>query len=65
VGRLQAVAALVQADQDLVKQYEEDQKAVVLKQASIEKKLMDLKAMKIELEGMQTQILEQKEENAV
>ena len=65
VGRLQAVAALVQADQDLVKQYEEDQKAVILKQASVEKKLKDLKALKIELEGMQTQILEQKEENAV
>ena len=63
VGRLHAVAAMVQADQDLVKQYEEDQKAVVYKQAKVEKKLSDLKAMKIELEGMQAQILEQKEEN--
>ncbi|ULT58367.1 NlpC/P60 family protein [Neobacillus drentensis] len=65
VGRLHAVASIVQADQDLVKQYEEDQKEVVNKQAKVEKKLSDLKAMKIELEGMQAQILEQKEENDV
>ncbi|MEH7096258.1 C40 family peptidase [Neobacillus vireti] len=63
IGRFNAVAAMVQADQDLVKQYEEDQKAVVNKQAIVEKKLSDLKTMKIELEGMQAQILEQKEEN--
>ncbi|MCM3728738.1 hypothetical protein M3226_24130 [Neobacillus cucumis] len=65
VGRLHAVAAMVQAVQDLVKQYEEDQEAVVVKQASVEKKLRDLKTMKIELEGMQAQILEQKEENNI
>lgn len=63
IGRLHTVAAMVQADQDLVKQYEEDHKAVVNKQAKVEKKLSDLKTMKIELEGMQAQILEQKEEN--
>ncbi|PLS02823.1 C40 family peptidase [Neobacillus cucumis] len=63
VGRLHAVAAIVQADQDLVKQYEEDQNTAILKQASVEKRLRDLKEMKIELEGMQAQILEQKEEN--
>jgi peptidoglycan DL-endopeptidase CwlO len=63
VGRLRAVAVMAQADQDLVKQYEEDQKVVVNKQATVEKKLIDLKTMKIELEGMQAQILEQKVEN--
>ena len=63
VGRLQAVAALVQADQDLVKQYKEDQTAILAKQASVEKKLKDFKELKTELEGMQEQILQQKEEN--
>jgi peptidoglycan hydrolase CwlO-like protein len=63
VGRLQAVATMVQADQDLVKAYEVDKEAVQRKQASVEKKLSDLKTMKIEIEGMQAQILEQKEEN--
>ena len=63
VGRLQAVAAMVQADQDLVKQYKDDQEAIERKQASVENKLSDLKTLKIDLEGMQAQILEQKEEN--
>ncbi|WP_312472852.1 NlpC/P60 family protein [Neobacillus sp.] len=63
VGRLGAVATMVEADQDLVKQHKEDQKEVEKKQASVEKKLEDLQSMKTELEGMQAQILEQKEQN--
>jgi peptidoglycan hydrolase CwlO-like protein len=63
VGRLGAVATMVEADQDLVKQHKEDQKEVEKKQSSVEKKLDDLKDMKMELEGMQAQILEQKEQN--
>ncbi|MEH7118840.1 NlpC/P60 family protein [Neobacillus vireti] len=65
VGRLQAVAAIVQADQNLVKQYQEDHEELEMKQTSVEEKLKDLKDLKIELEGMQAQILDQKEENDV
>jgi cell wall-associated NlpC family hydrolase len=54
---------MVQADQDLVKQHKEDQEEVQLKQTSVESKLRDLLSMKTELEGMQSQILEQKEQN--
>jgi peptidoglycan hydrolase CwlO-like protein len=63
VDRLGAVATMVEADQDLVKQHKEDQEEVEKKQASVEKKLEDLQSMKTELEGMQAQILEQKEQN--
>jgi len=63
VGRLGAVATMVEADQDLIKQHKEDQQEVEMKQASVEKKLKDLLSMKTELEGMQAQILEQKEQN--
>ncbi|WHY87851.1 NlpC/P60 family protein [Neobacillus novalis] len=63
VERLGAVVTMVEADQDLVKQHQEDQKAVVKKQTAVEKKLDNLKDMMTELEGMQAQILEQKEQN--
>ncbi|MGG3469904.1 NlpC/P60 family protein [Neobacillus pocheonensis] len=63
VDRLGAVATMVEADQDLVKQHKEDQIDIENKQITVEKKLADLKNLKIELEGMQAQILEQKEQN--
>lgn len=63
VDRLGAVATMVEADQDLVKQHQEDQKAVEKKQTTVEKKLENLNELKTELEGMQSQILEQKEQN--
>ncbi|MEH7107123.1 C40 family peptidase [Bacillus sp. JJ1764] len=62
VGRLGAVATMVQADQDLVKQHEADRTAVQQKQSEVALKLSELKVIKTELEGMQTQILEQKDE---
>lgn len=63
VDRLGAIATMVEADQDLVKQHKEDQIDVENKQIAVEKKLADLKSLKIELEGMQAQILEQKKQN--
>ncbi|MEH7076153.1 C40 family peptidase [Neobacillus drentensis] len=65
VERLEAVASMVEADQDLVTQYKEDQKEVVTKQAAVVKNLNELQNMQTELEGMQTLILEQKEQNEV
>ncbi|MFF2446080.1 coiled-coil domain-containing protein [Neobacillus sp. NPDC058068] len=63
VERIGAVATMVEADQDLVKQHQEDLKTVEKKQTTVEKKLDNLKEIKTELEGMQAQILEQKEQN--
>lgn len=40
VERLGAVVTMVEADQDLVKQHQEDQKAVVKKQTAVEKSLI-------------------------
>ncbi|MDQ0198348.1 C40 family peptidase [Neobacillus ginsengisoli] len=63
VERIGAVATIVQADSDLVKQHEADKQEVEKKQASVEKKLADLKSMKTDLEGMQAQIMDQKAQN--
>ncbi|MEO2077353.1 MAG: NlpC/P60 family protein [Bacillus sp. (in: firmicutes)] len=63
VDRLGAVATIVEADQDLIQQHKDDQADLEKKQELVEKKLGDLKNLKIELEGMQSQILEQKQQN--
>jgi peptidoglycan DL-endopeptidase CwlO len=63
VERLGAVATMVEADQDLVSQHKKDQKEVEMKHYSVMKNLEELKNMRIELVGMQAQILEQKEQN--
>ncbi|MEH7331991.1 NlpC/P60 family protein [Neobacillus drentensis] len=63
VGRLGAVATIVEADQDLVRQHKEDQIDVERKQLTVEEKLADLNSLKTELEGMQALILEQKQQN--
>ena len=63
VERLGAVASMVEADQDLVKHYKEDQNEVQTKQSSVVKKLNELQNMKTELLWMQEQILEQKKQN--
>lgn len=63
VERLGAVATMVEADQDLVSQHKEDQKEVEMKHSSLMKNLEELKNMRTELIGMQTQILEQKQQN--
>ncbi len=63
VDRVGAVASLIEADQDLVKQHEADKQDVKTKQAVVMGKLVELQNMKVELEGMQAQILEQKQQN--
>lgn len=63
VDRAAAVAQIVSADGEMVKQHEIDKEEVGEKQASVNKKLADLTSTKTELEGMKAQILEQKQQN--
>lgn len=63
VDRVGAVASFVEADQNIVKQHEDDKQDVKTKQSQIKDKLAELQSMKVELEGMQAQILEQKQQN--
>ncbi|MDQ1004021.1 peptidoglycan hydrolase CwlO-like protein [Neobacillus niacini] len=63
VDRVGAVASFVEADQDIIKQHEADKEETKKKQAQVEDKLVELQAMKVELEGMQSLILEQKQQN--
>ncbi|MEH7276129.1 C40 family peptidase [Neobacillus vireti] len=63
VDRVGAVASFVEADQNLVKQHESEKQEVKEKQVYVQDKLSELQNMKVELEGMQTQILEQKQQN--
>ncbi len=63
VDRAAAVAQIVSADNDMVKQHEIDKEEVGKKQASVDKKLTDLTSTKTELDGMKAQILEQKQQN--
>lgn len=63
VDRVGAVASFVEADQDIIKQHEADKEETRKKQAQVEDKLIELKGMKVELEGMQLLILEQKQQN--
>lgn len=63
VDRVGAVASFVEADQNIVKQHEDDKQDVKTKQSQIKDKLAELQSMKVELEGMQAQIVEQKQQN--
>ncbi|PAE39714.1 C40 family peptidase [Bacillus sp. 7884-1] len=63
VGRVGAVASFVDADQTLIEQHEIDKEDIKKKQDQVQAKLSELQSMKVELEGMQTQILEQKQQN--
>lgn len=63
VERVGAVASIVEADQNLIKQHEDDKQDVKQKQEQVQEKLSELQSMKVELEGMQAQILEQKQQN--
>lgn len=60
VDRVGAVAAIVEADQQILSQQEADKAELEEKQESIEKKLLSLKEMQVDLEGMKAQIKEQK-----
>ncbi|MFB5281179.1 NlpC/P60 family protein [Peribacillus sp. Hz7] len=63
VGRVQAVATMAQADRDILAQQEADKAELEDKKEAVEKKLSNLKSMKVELEGMQVQIESQKKQS--
>ncbi len=63
VNRIGAVATIVEADEDLVKQHEADKQEIQVKQATVEQKLAEYQDMMTEFEGMQAQINEQKLQN--
>jgi peptidoglycan DL-endopeptidase CwlO len=63
VDRVGAVASFVEADQNLVKQHEADKQEVKEKQTQVQDKLSEFQSMKVEVEGMQMQILEQKQQS--
>ncbi|AXN40268.1 C40 family peptidase [Peribacillus butanolivorans] len=62
VDRVGAVAAIVEADREILSQQEADKAELEKKQEAVEKKLQSLKDMDVELKGMQSQIKEQKAE---
>jgi len=62
IDRVGAVAAIVEADQEILSQQEADKAELEKKQVAVAKKLQSLKDMDIELKGMQSQIKEQKVE---
>lgn len=63
VDRVGAVAKIMSADRDLLEKHEEDKNSVEAKQTIVHTKLEELTNMKTELEGMQAQIIEQKQQN--
>ncbi|MFH0068218.1 NlpC/P60 family protein [Peribacillus sp. NPDC056705] len=62
VNRVGAVATIVEADQQILREQEADKADLEKKQATVEKKLQSLKDMEVELKGMQSQIKDQKAE---
>jgi len=62
VSRVSAVTKITESDEELMAKQEADKEKVEKKQTKAEKKLANLKDMKLELEGIQDTILAQKEE---
>ncbi|PLS17918.1 peptidase M23 [Bacillus sp. M6-12] len=62
VDRVNAVATIVEADQDILEQHEADMKSLEEKQASVEEKLKSLENMLTELTEMKTKLTGQKRE---
>jgi len=60
IGRVGAVATIVEADQEILKQHEIDKKDLEDKQTSVENKLSNLESMLAELENMKNQLTAQK-----
>ncbi|MGE7662095.1 PcsB-like coiled-coil domain-containing protein [Peribacillus sp. NPDC097197] len=60
VDRVGAVAAIVEADQEILTQQEADKAELEAKHEEVEKKLQSLKEMQVDLKGMKSQIKEQK-----
>ncbi|RFU69376.1 peptidase M23 [Peribacillus saganii] len=62
VDRVNAVATIVEADQDILRQHEEDKKSLEEKQAAVEQKLLSLESMLVEFTEMKTKLTGQKRE---
>jgi peptidoglycan DL-endopeptidase CwlO len=62
VSRTNAVSKIIEADQNLVEEQKRDAKLLAKKEKESEEKLMSLKDKKLELEGIQATISEQKEQ---
>ena len=63
ISRVGAVATIVEADQDILKQQELDKAELEEKKNAVQNKLNNLKEMQVELKGMQAQIEDQKEQS--
>ncbi|MEW9052383.1 MAG: peptidoglycan DD-metalloendopeptidase family protein [Neobacillus sp.] len=62
IDRANAVAIIMQADQDILKQHEADKKDLEMNQAKVEEELASLQTMLTELENMNKQLNSQREE---
>ena len=63
IDRVGVVAKILDADREMIEAHEADKKEVEEKSKEVEQRLNDLNNMKVELEGMQAQIAEQKANN--
>lgn len=61
ISRIDAIATLTKADQELIEEQKKDQQQVEKTEKATKEELSKLKEMKVELDGMQAQIKEQKE----
>ncbi len=62
VSRVSAVSTIMEADENLVKQHEDDKTQLEVSQKEVEEKLASLKTMKAELETMKADLSKQKAE---
>jgi peptidoglycan hydrolase CwlO-like protein len=62
IDRANAVATIVQADQEIIKQHEADKEELAQKQAKVEKDLSSLQTMLADLKNMNQQLNQQKKE---
>ncbi|MED4533562.1 NlpC/P60 family protein [Metabacillus fastidiosus] len=60
IGRVHAVTTIVQADQDLIKEFEADKKSLETKQTAVQDKLVELEDTQGELAEMVSQLKDQK-----
>lgn len=60
ISRVSAVATITKADQDLISEQETDKQALADKEKTTQDELTNLNDLKLEYDGMQTQIAEQK-----
>jgi peptidoglycan DL-endopeptidase CwlO len=63
IDRVGVVTKILDADREMIESHEADKKEVEEKYKEVEQKLNGLNSMKVELEGMQAQIAEQKANN--